>query len=73
MRLAMCVILMLGCASRTPSTQGTATQASTRSAESESVGVFAGVVNLDGTPRSRDDLMGHPTVVWFFPFAGTPG
>lgn len=27
----------------------------------------------DGTPRSRDDLLGHPTVVWFFPVAGTPG
>lgn len=27
----------------------------------------------DGSPRSRADLQGHPTVVWFFPAAGTPG
>lgn len=27
----------------------------------------------DGTPRSKKDLMGHPTVLWFFPVAGTPG
>lgn len=27
----------------------------------------------DGTPRSKKDLMGHPTVIWFFPVAGTPG
>ena len=30
-------------------------------------------VNQDGAPRSRDDLLGHPTVVWYFPAAGTPG
>jgi hypothetical protein len=27
----------------------------------------------DGTLRSKKDLMGHPTVIWFFPVAGTPG
>ena len=27
----------------------------------------------DGTPRSKADLLGHPTVLWFFPVAGTPG
>ncbi|MCB9745209.1 MAG: hypothetical protein H6740_21690 [Alphaproteobacteria bacterium] len=26
-----------------------------------------------GAPRSRDDLIGHPTVMWFFPAAGTFG
>ncbi len=30
-------------------------------------------VSHDGSPRSRADLVGHPTVVWFFPAAGTPG
>ena len=29
--------------------------------------------NFDGSPRSRADLVGHPTIVWFFPAAGTPG
>ncbi len=26
-----------------------------------------------GAPRSRADLIGHPTVLWFFPVVGTPG
>jgi len=29
--------------------------------------------NRDGTSRSREDLMGHATVFWFFPAAGTYG
>ncbi len=29
--------------------------------------------NYDGTLRDRTALLGHPTVMWFFPFAGTPG
>ena len=27
----------------------------------------------DGAARSREDLLGHPTVMWFFPAAGTYG
>lgn len=29
--------------------------------------------NRDGTARSRPDLIGHPTVIWFYPAAGTSG
>lgn len=29
--------------------------------------------NRDGTPRARPDLIGHPTVVWFYPAAMTSG
>jgi hypothetical protein len=29
--------------------------------------------NSDGTTRTADAVRGHPTVVWFFPAAGTPG
>ena len=29
--------------------------------------------NSDGASRTQGDLIGFPTVVWFFPFAGTPG
>lgn len=29
--------------------------------------------NRDGSPRGRADLLGHPTVLWFFPAAGTYG
>ena len=30
-------------------------------------------LNSDGTTRTRDNLVGTPTVMWFFPAADTPG
>jgi peroxiredoxin len=29
--------------------------------------------NSDGTSRSMSDLVDGPTVIWFYPLAGTPG
>ena len=29
--------------------------------------------NRDGGARDREDLLGHPTVMWFYPAAGTYG
>lgn len=29
--------------------------------------------NRDGSQRSRPDLIGHPTVIWFYPAATTAG
>jgi hypothetical protein len=29
--------------------------------------------NRDGAARAREHLIGQPTVLWFFPMAGTPG
>ncbi|MEE2828894.1 MAG: hypothetical protein VX498_06885 [Myxococcota bacterium] len=29
-------------------------------------------VNYDGSKRGPEALKGQPTVLWFFPFAGTP-
>jgi hypothetical protein len=29
--------------------------------------------NRDGGARTRADLIGHPTVMWFYPKASTPG
>jgi len=29
--------------------------------------------NMDGSPRTRDDLQGHPTIIWFYPLANTGG
>lgn len=34
---------------------------------------FSQVVNSDGSARSQADLLGHPTVIWFYPDAGTYG
>jgi hypothetical protein len=37
-----------------------------------SVPEFA-ATNMDGTARSREDVLGHPTVMWFYPAAATAG
>lgn len=29
--------------------------------------------NSDGAARDREDLLGHPTVMWFYPAAATAG
>lgn len=29
--------------------------------------------NRDGAGRAREDLLGHPTVMWFYPAAATAG
>lgn len=29
--------------------------------------------NYDETERDRDDLIGHPTVMWFYPLAASAG
>ncbi len=29
--------------------------------------------NMDGAARDREDVLGHPTVMWFYPAAGTAG
>lgn len=34
---------------------------------------FAGVFGMDGASRTPADLLGHPTVLWFYPAAGTGG
>lgn len=34
---------------------------------------FYEVVANDGTPRSSADLIGHPTILWFYPAALTGG
>jgi cytochrome oxidase Cu insertion factor (SCO1/SenC/PrrC family) len=31
------------------------------------------VTNRDGTTRTKADLLGHPTVIWFYPAAFTSG
>jgi len=30
-------------------------------------------LNYDGTERNKDALLGHPTVMWFYPYAQTTG
>jgi peroxiredoxin len=30
-------------------------------------------LNYDESPRSRDDLIGQPTVMWFYPLAASSG
>ncbi|MEQ1567660.1 MAG: hypothetical protein ABMA64_18605 [Myxococcota bacterium] len=37
------------------------------------VPTFTQVLAMDGTTRSSADLVGHPTVMWFYPAAATGG
>ena len=32
-----------------------------------------GADDADGSGRAREDLLGHPTVMWFYPAAATAG
>ena len=76
MRLLPVLLLLAACGkpSPTPLAELGGVDAVTGEVQAERVAVpdFT-VVNHDGTPRSRDDLLWHPTVLWFFPAAGTPG
>lgn len=61
--------LLAGCASHSPLPTGLYGHAP---AVAVPAPVFT-ATNRDGTPRGRDALLGHPTVIWFYPAAGTPG
>jgi hypothetical protein len=37
------------------------------------VPAFSDVVNQDALARTQADLVGHPTVMWFYPAAATAG
>ena len=72
MRAWFIVAWLAGCAS---AAGGSAAQIQSVNNEGGSVelAAFSGVVSHTGETRSLEDLKGHPTVVWFFPMAGTPG
>lgn len=48
------------------------TTVGTRPAAEVTVPAFQ-AVNQEGQARTLADLQGSPTVLWFFPMAGTPG
>lgn len=56
----------------TDGTDGTASLNGTPPDEPISLPSFA-ATNRDGTARRRDDLLGHPTVMWFYPLAASAG
>lgn len=53
-------------------TRGTQTLNGTPPSEPIPAPTFA-ATNRDGSARSRDDLLGHPTVMWFYPLAASAG
>ncbi len=70
----------------TTPTDDTSPETTTESSTSGSPGVLYGstpeeaipapefeVLAQDETVRTRDDLLGHPTVIWFYPAANTGG
>jgi hypothetical protein len=75
--LALTLTPALGCtgsSGQSPATRAAPTAATPAQtpARSGAPPVFE-AVNYDGALRTRADLIGHPTVLWFFPWSGTPG
>lgn len=54
-------------------TLGPKAVAGTRPDEPRPAPDFEGVLAHDGNVRTRADLVGRPTVLWFYPMAATPG
>jgi hypothetical protein len=68
-------VLLLGCTQVAPAPTGaTAPPAlhGERSAARIAAPTFS-ALNQKGEQRGRDDLLGHPTVLWFYPAAATAG
>jgi len=65
--------LALACtAKKTPSSDGKQAYFGTTPVEQLALPEFS-ARNADGTTRGKEDLIGHPTVLWFYPRSGTPG
>ena len=72
----------LGSGSETGSETGSAVGSDPVDVPSGTNGTIPGVTleapefsatNRDGGARDREDLLGHPTIMWFYPAAGTYG
>lgn len=71
----MCIALLLGGCKKTvvtPVVDLTAVHGTLLDQPKSMVPAFAATAQ-DGAPRDVADLMGHPTVLWFFPAANTGG
>ena len=54
-------------------TDGDGLHGSTPAAPIPAPADFSGVVGMDDAPRTVDDLLGHPTAMWFYPSAASTG
>ena len=64
--------LVLGCAHPTETSRPAGALIGTLPEAPRPVPEFE-VLAQTGEPRTQADLLGHPTVMWFYPMAGTPG
>lgn len=65
--------LALACTGKkTPTSDGKSSFYGTIPAEQLALPDFK-ALNHNGESRGKDDLIGHPTVLWFYPRSGTPG
>ena len=84
--MLLSLLLLTACASKAPEPSPSADAPATQAVATDATASLHGTrpdapvppptfsaVTQDGEPRSREHLLGHPTVLWFFPFAGTPG
>lgn len=69
------LLLLVGCpkkAPRTPTVDYSLLHGTMLEQPKPLIGSFR-ATSHDGSPRDMADLMGHPTVIWFFPAANTSG
>ncbi len=67
LRLLLTLVLLTGCSSK-----GAANLVGDKPARALELPTFAAVAH-NGQPRGPEHLKGHPTVIWFYPAAGTAG
>jgi hypothetical protein len=65
-------LILLACSARVPSTADAASLHGERPTTPISTPDFQ-ALNQHGQPRTKEALLGHPTVMWFYPAAATAG
>ncbi len=68
----MIALVLFACSSRAPTAAGAVALHGERPTTPVPAPDFH-AVNQRGEPRTKDALLGHPTVMWFYPAAATAG
>jgi hypothetical protein len=68
----MIAALLLACTSRAPAVASAVSLHGVRPTTPVAAPDFH-ALDQKGQPRTKQDLLGHPTVIWFYPAAATAG
>ena len=68
----MIALVLFACSARVPSVADAGSLHGERPTTPTSAPDFR-ALNQHGQPRTKEALLGHPTVMWFYPAAATAG